>query len=259
MLIGEPVRKLRLATSFTVDLSNIEPCFGEVERTINIFHSIPIPSPTRNIHPVGILSAPMLGNRLPQVIASWFRPEWFELWKELGDIYFGVFYNVIREPRFEFLALMQVLESFHRGKLGGQYLSEKEYKPILQALVNAIPDNVSPEFKESLTKTLNYGYEYKLVTRLAELLDLIGEDLKQILEIDEEYIKWLVRTRNNLTHYGANKKSKKKKSFDSQKLMQAHGRLSHLILALILKEELAIPEEIIQDLLKNRRSVGKLY
>jgi len=258
LLVGEPVRKLNLVAR----LDSSESVSGESEQNIHIFHSVPTPRLTKSIHPATILSAPRLGENLPHIINSWFRPEVFELWDVISDVYFGVLYEAIKVPRFQFLALTQVLESYHRRKLGGDYLSTEDYEPIKKALIQAIPNTVEKGHKETLKSRIHYGYQYSQRKRFSELLELLPDGIQRVLGIAtedpkyrKEYLKRLFATRNYFTHYDPNDKSP---IFNDQELQQANSRLAHMIVTLILKEELGLPESLIQGFMEYRRDLGHL-
>jgi hypothetical protein len=251
LLIGAAIQKLELVVR--LDKSETEANIGQ---QINIFHSVPKLTPPKFTPSESMLSAAVLGDKIPSIVDAWFQPQVLEFWEVLRDLYFGARFHDTNN-RFRFLALTQVLESYHRRKYGGEYLSEKEYKPIKNALIKAIPDTVQPDHQDSLKSRIKYGYQYSLRKRMELLFELLGEHLLRLLGLrtgvkthDELYLKKIVATRNYLTHYDP---EDRKFAFKAQELDEVIIRLALMITALLLKVELAIPESQIETFFKNHR------
>jgi hypothetical protein len=251
ILVGKPVRKLNVFSPSVQDSNtkNIEP-------KIYIFHAVPPPDDIKPIHASKmILSAQDLGSSIQSVFAAWFASETRELWEALRDVYFGVHYNTIRVPRFQFLALMQVIESYHRRKYPDQnYQTRKEYEKYRKQLVDAIPDEFDPAHRASLKNRIKYGYQYSLRKRLELLLENLGSELRKVIGI-EDIVGEIVESRNYFTHYDPDDETV---VFTHNELKQVNSRLAALIVALILSKELSISEEIIVNALNRLRDLGRL-
>ena len=100
--------------------------------------------------------------------------------------------------------LAHALEAYHRRLFDGEYMTEEEYDPIETTLIDAIPQNISAEHRDSLKSRIKYGYQYSLRTRLKNLLSEVlaeqSEATKTIVGNQPNFIKRLVETRNYFTH-----------------------------------------------------------
>lgn len=77
----------------------------------------------------------------------------------------------------EFLSLIQVLEGFHRGRFAGEYMDSTEYDAVKMTLTAALPNGLSSDHKDSLRSRIRYGNQLSLTRRLAELANLLGDDV----------------------------------------------------------------------------------
>lgn len=134
-------------------------------------------------------------------LQNWFDKA--ELLKPVYDIFFGTLYKPSMYLEVQFLSLIQAVESYHRRRFGGKYLSDDDYKEVCDTLVNAIPDSVEGGLKDSLKSRIGYGNEFSLRTRLRRLFDSDGyrEILSEFAENRNAFIGEVVDTRNYLTHY----------------------------------------------------------
>lgn len=137
---------------------------------------------------------------------------WFDkadLLKPVYDLFFGTLYNPSMYLEFQFLSLIQAVESYHRRMFGGEYLSDEGYKEVYDALVNAIPDSVEGGFKDSLKSRIRYGNEFSLRTRLRGIFesDKYREIISEFIENKDAFIGGVVDTRNYLTHYEGEEKA----------------------------------------------------
>jgi hypothetical protein len=122
--------------------------------------------------------------------------------------FFGTIYDPSMYRELRFLALSQAIESFHRRIYGGQYVTDKEYEPIRDVLIKAIPDNLDEDFKESLKKGLEHGNEFSLRKRLKGLVNQFWKNcLENFVKNKRDFIDHIYDTRNYLTHWDKPKKN----------------------------------------------------
>jgi hypothetical protein len=131
------------------------------------------------------------------------------LLKPVYDLFFGTLYNPSMYLELHFLSLIQAVESYHRRRFGGKYLSDEDYTEVYNTLVNAIPDSVEGDFKNSLKSRIQYGNDFSLRTRLKGLFDSgeYQEILSEFVENKNAFISKVIATRNYLTHYEGEEKA----------------------------------------------------
>lgn len=181
-------------------------------------------------------------------LQNWFDKA--ELLKPVYGLFFGTLYKPSMYLEVQFLSLIQAVESYHRRRFGGKYLSDEDYKEVCDTLVNAIPDSVEGGFKDSLKSRIRYGNEFSLRTRLRRLFDSdeYQEILSEFAENKNAFIGEVVDTRNYLTHYEGKEKAAIGEELDPfiQKLK--------ILLEICLLTELGFSSEEIKKLFsRNKR------
>ncbi len=189
-----------------------------------------------------LFSYPKISKDFHIIINSWF--EKLEKLRSTFDLFFGTFYNPTMYSQFQFLSLMQSIESFHRATMDGKYLDDNSWEPHKNKLLKGIPTELEESFKSSLKSRLRYGNEYSLRKRIQELLNLFQEETVERLHLSKKYFTGLlVDTRNYLTHYD---ESMNEEVLDGENLYWGTIRLRILLFALLLKE-LGLAEKLITD------------
>ena len=127
--------------------SDFSPCYPPVKIFYRLMN---IPKAYKSLSPYNMLfTLTDISDRFETFLKNWFDKA--DLLEPFYNLYFGILYNPPTNPRPRFLSLIQAVESFHRRKFGGQYLTkEEDYNKIYNALKNAIPDNVESDLKERL-------------------------------------------------------------------------------------------------------------
>jgi len=142
---------------------------------------------------------PLLSGDWPQVVQTWFSKS--QSLDTLAGLLFGVSVNRSIPVEFQFLSLIQGIESYHRTHGDDEYVSDKDYEPIKKALLEAIPSNINPDHREALKGRIKYGNEYSLRKRLEITVQSIPESLvTEITNKNKKFIAQVVATRNYLTH-----------------------------------------------------------
>lgn len=181
-------------------------------------------------------------------LQNWFDKA--ELLKPVYDLFFGTLYKPSMYLEVQFLSLIQAVESYHRRRFGGEYLSGGDYKEVCDTLVNAIPDSVEGGFKDILKSRIQYGNDFSLRTRLKGLFDSdeYREILSEFVENKNAFISKVIDTRNYLTHYEGEEKAAIGEELDPfiQKLK--------ILLEICLLTELGFSSEEVKKLFsRNRR------
>ncbi len=192
----------------------------EIDQKIHIYHSVRQPKTDEEFN----YRMPFPLHRLDSQVQTVFNT-WLELNEDQLVPYIlclDVINNAHQFWQFEFLALVQALESHHRlnyekvGRKQGKYKNEK----------GEIKKN-GPDF----------------IDRLQELRELFPKQLSQGPELDDDFLKRVVRTRNYYTHYSSRHREQ---AFQGIDLYRANTRFIPFV-AYFLYRELGISEEIVHE------------
>jgi hypothetical protein len=114
----------------------------------------------------------------------------------------------------------------------GQYLSEKEYVPIKDALIRAIPATISADHREALKSKIRFGYEFSLRKRLAQVVSRLDPIVaRKILGESGAVPSSWVHTRNYYTHWDD---ASREDALSGMEMHRASVRLRHLLRVLYL-------------------------
>ena len=251
MLIGETTF-ISSVKAFGDDVQ-ITPDRKEKEK-IELFFTQKKTSINKEVHLFEmILPFPRISETIPNVLSLWFTKA--RHLRSVYDLFFGTFYNPGMYLQFQFLSLMQALESFHRVTKSGKYLSNEDWKPFRAKLANGISAELDSGHRESLKSRIKYGNEYSLRKRIGELLETLDEKTLSILSPTVKYFTGvIVDTRNYLTHYDDELKDVALKNAD---LYWANQRLKILITILLLKE-IGIQENLIIDSMRENNKIRQI-
>lgn len=116
--------------------------------------------------------------------------------------------------------------------------------------MNAIPDWVRSDFRESLKSKLKYGNEFSLRKRLKEIFSKYQEILNEFIENKNAFIEKVVNTRNYQTHHDEDLRKRAAKGEGLYRLTQKLKKLLEICLLI----ELGFSREQIKGLFsRNRR------
>ena len=226
----------------------------KTKETIELFFSQKKVGINKEVYPFEmILPFPRISEHITDVLSLWFTKA--RDLRSVYDLFFGIFYNPSMYLQFQFLSLIQALESFHRVTKGGKYLSNDDWKPFRTTLANAISAELDSGHRESLKSRIKYGNEYSLRKRIGELLESLDEKTLSLLSPTDKYFTGIiVDTRNYLTHYDDELKDVALKNAD---LYWANQRLRILITLLLLKE-IGIQEKLILDSMRDNNKIRQI-
>ncbi len=220
-LSGVPIYQIRLHALVTENgVPNMLSIILPVNYPQYLFDSV--------IKPFMTLTTEVLGQQIGSIFQAWFRR-----YEELGtslELALGVLYSNHMFTKFEFLALMQSLESYHRV-----------LNPNCQ---RAYQD----KFGQSQIR------ECHLIERLEELYSELPIELKWQIGINDSSLtlKSLVQTRNFYTHYG----DRKGDVLDGVDLHNAVAVIARFFAILIFYKELDIPVDQIKEAFLTSRPYG---
>ena len=250
LFIGRPVYQKKINLSVEIESVNGEQPKREY---VYLYFTQWAQQIEKRIHPMDILvRLTDIDENISSIIDSWFSKT--EKLSAVYELYFGAMYGQRMYNHLHFLTLMQALETYHRHTGEGAYVTESDYEKVFSALVSAIPPNTPLPLKESLKGRLKYGNEYSLRKRVKNLLDELSEScLRLVTDNPESFIKSIVDTRNYLTHYTDELKTK---ALEGTDLYNANLRLKILLTTLLLKE-LGLEEEKIAELLSRNSNITR--
>jgi len=173
-----------------------------------------------------------------------------ELLQPVYELYFGTLYNPAMYLNHQFLSLAQALESYHRRRYEGKYVSDDDNIKQYQSFINAILKEIESSFKDSLCNKIKYLHEFSLRKRLNDIFNRYGKMVRSIIPDVATFIESVKNTRDFLTHYDKNLELKSKKGRDLYWLTQK----MKCLLEICLLSELGIPDETIKAILsRNER------
>ena len=192
---------------------------------------------------------PRIAASMPAILNTWFSKT--EQLSTLYSLFFGTTINRSIPREFQFLALIQALESYHRESGGDKYLSKEGYEEIRTALTNAIPKSTPADLRDALKSRIKYGNEYSLRKRLELTLNKVPEALRNIfVQGNEQFIFQVVATRNYLTHRD---ESLKDNVLDDKGIFDAAVSLQ-LLIQYILLTELGIDEKTVARVMQEHHA-----
>ncbi len=187
----------------------------------------------RKLHPPDILVPYSLIKRdFKKHLNRWYFKA--DALRTASQLFFGVLVQRDIPLDFLFLVLIQALESYHRTKKGGKYISDTFYEPIKESIINSIPVGVSNDHRAALKSRIRYGNEYSLRKRFNLVLNSMPESLqKKISKNAPKFVAKVVSTRNHLTHRD---ESDKENVMDTMGILGASESLKILLMVLLLNE-----------------------
>lgn len=223
--VNSYVSKIKDLFTFLTGKSNIIGLFeSNDDNTINIFLPIIVDSYSSKFQRGELFE--INENNIQRIFESWF--ENYVSLNGVYDLYFSTINSDLSSETL-FLTYCQILESYHRKRYAGEYVSEKDFELFKDKFISCatkidgLNDIVSKEFKgQFLNKVLNsisFSFEFTLKDRLKELfselteLDCFMKIVSRFVdeEDDDKKIKSfcdIIKShRNYFTHYGEEPKN----------------------------------------------------
>jgi len=186
---------------FTIEISDD----GESDKPVSIFFKAPqiLSEKNKYVHPSEMaFSLKNISDRYESVLKNWFEKRQFL--GQIFNLYFALQYSEKMYIEHRFLNLVSYLESYHRRQFDGQYLSPENYTDFKRLLIESIPiiaDNNFGEFKTKFIRSLEYGNEFSLRTRLKIIYDDSRSIISKYIPNRGQFIDKVVDTRNFRTHF----------------------------------------------------------
>ena len=198
-----------------------------------------------------LLPLPNVWELLPEIWIQWI--ERYEQYRSAVELYTSTEVFVGQLLHFQLLAIIQALETLHRNRFGGNYLTATDYAAALTSFTPSIAAITDADLRSALKARLKYGNEYSLRKRLKELSKLLPMGVLALIHPKPvPFLEQAVDTRNYLTHFDA---SLKGIAFDGDELYWATRLLRWFFVAIILTD-LGIPEGILVNALKQSEELA---
>jgi hypothetical protein len=190
LLIGEPIAPIWV-------VGKLE---GGAAANVGIYSRFTGKHSSRQRHPAEmLLSRKALGDRWEAVVTAWFQNR--DKLRTTTNLFFGTLYDDDWFLEFQFIALTQALETFHRQLFGGRYVGDTEYELIRVALVKAIPHGTPDDLRSALKSRVQYGNQFSQRRRFKELLESLTPEGRDMVADGQDFVGRVVGERNYLTHY----------------------------------------------------------
>jgi len=155
--------------------------------------------------------------------------------KHICNIYFGIKYAEFMYGEQRFLAIVQVLESYHRLKTGNEQVSQLNHEERLKEIYDCVPE----KYLDWLKDKLNFSHELSLKERIEQLASTYIKLINPLIKNKEAFATKIKNTRNYYTHYN---QSLKKKIAQGEELFRLTQILSFLLQSCLLSELGCTPE-----------------
>jgi hypothetical protein len=234
-----------------IDLPDEKTIYKDIEIYYRT-NSFNLPEKTLNTHEM-FFSLRDIEDSFEECLNNWFRKA--DALKPAYDLYFATLYNSSMYLEHNFLSLAQAIESYHRRLYGGEYMLCDDYKDVYDTLMDAIPDYVGNDHKQSLRGRIRYGNEFSFRTRLKKIFENLGENVTSTLIADKNsFINKVVNMRNYLTHYDKSLEDKVNKDEDLHLLTIKLKFIMEVCFLL----ELGIPSNKIEEFISRDRRYGHI-
>jgi hypothetical protein len=180
---------------------------------------------------------PEFRDNLEAVLIAWF--DLYERARPTIDLFGDVLERGYGTTTFTFLALTQAVEVLHRSLHEGTYEPLAAWDGHLTKILAGLPPDLPQLLRDHIRLSLRYANEVSLRARLRQLLADLG-DLKDVLELPNDFVRKVVDLRNDQTHFAKD---------TPEAILQALA-LTHtlqLFLATYLLHHVHVPEPVIRS------------
>jgi hypothetical protein len=127
-----------------------------------------------SIHPARMLfHRPALGDSYADAVAKWLERS--EELRPVVDLYFSTLFAESQYLESRFLTMSQALETYHRRRIGGEYLELTQWDSLLTSLTRTIEEADMPrDAADALRGKLRYMNEVSLRRRIREIVARAG-------------------------------------------------------------------------------------
>jgi ApeA N-terminal domain 1 len=182
-----------------------------------------------------------------------FLNKWFTIEREMNDVcklFFDVHYDQGDFVTNRLLNVVQALEAYSRVRHGEYKIPKEDHQHRSTIIVGSVPE----EHQNWLRQALSYANNKSLKERLIELIDKAQPLSDKLFPNPIEFSKWVVDTRNYLTHRDL--EGKKRIATGDQLDLMFYSLLWLLRILFLL--EVGFNHDQCRNLLKNNRNYNSL-
>ncbi|MGA2738552.1 MAG: HEPN domain-containing protein [Bryobacteraceae bacterium] len=192
-----------------------------------------------------LFSLPDINGLEQDCFRNWFaKAEWLD---PVCALYFGTLYNPSKYLDFNFLALVQAVEAYHRRASDETDLPPCQHEARMKDILDAAP----PAHRDWLGQKLTYSNELSLRRRLKILFAQFSYLLDEVIADRKTTISAICDNRNYLTHYDA---ALRGRAATGASLLVMVEVLKLLLQACFLRE-LGLPDATIKEFASRSRTV----
>ena len=275
LFIGEPVYPKKIRVFIEREESE-----KSKPKSIDLFFKQKNKQINSNFHPVDII-VPLenLKGNIDKIFEAFFLS--LEKLKPVYGLLLGTYYNPSPYIHFQFLNLMQALETFHRRTSQDDiYIPKSDYKKLRKLSLEPLIEQAFEQYKEEIKENpphetdvsdylnsledlkglvigrVSQSNSISLQTRVVGIFEELPTDIFQLITNNiDDFSRKLVKTRDDLTHYI---EKKEKNILTGTEIYNAVNGLK-ILLTYLLLNELKIDKSATEDIiLHTERFKGNL-
>ncbi|MGD0080646.1 MAG: HEPN domain-containing protein [Methanoregula sp.] len=211
---------------------------GEADKPVEVFLEIQrhLLEKDKVIHPSMMpFSFDIISDKFERILKNWFEKS--SLMDPVFNLYFALQYGDKMYIEHKFLNLISCLESYHRRRYNGQYLTNPNYDDFKQKITEFFPmieDSNYADFKTKFINSLKYGNEPSLRKRLNFIFNDNRPITSKYIKNQDLFINKVLDTRNYRTHF--DKELEKLAISDFREYNEYNLKLKLLVEVCIFKE-----------------------
>jgi len=221
-----------------------EKALGDNRKSISILYQLPrLPIAEEYRWPFHMLfPLSNIPDKLTELFGTYLAKR--EVLEPVYDLYFGVIDNPFIYPQHRFLSLVQAVETYHRRTKRNNELLKDQHTQRINAILASAPE----AHKQWLKEKLQFSNEPTLAIRLSDLWTEFAQSVGASIPSKDMFVKKVKDTRNYLTHYNRDLRSKA----ISGKELEYFTVLLQVLLEYWLLRELGFSEHQAAEQLKSR-------
>lgn len=230
-------------TGFSCDKTRVHRHLGANEIPIKMYYqSTPFAQPKPEIQVLEMLFRyKSIDHQFEEILSRWL--ENYKISEPAFNLYFATKSNLKTYLESRFLSLTQALEVFHRSRSGEKQFPEKQFRKLVNALLNAVEDTGEREFLKVRLKYANELSNRKRIKRLIKPMGCLLGDRKE----QNCFVSKVVDTRNYLTHFDKQLAARAARGEELWKLYRKLEALIQLHFMLIIGLELQFIKAIVNE------------